>query len=139
MKIEIVQEKLSEDRQSSFWYEGLIAKVEKNGVLYELIATGEIRFIPKKDSKNSYRDYEAFNFAINEKWTDKELNTEIVDDGWIFSNWFEVIGSHNGFSDFVLGDVAFSYDEAIALLQSYADEDVFIDLTENDEEDEEFE
>jgi len=78
-KITILQEKLSDKHQDSFWYEGLIAKTEN----YELRAVGDVEFLFNGEK---YKDYHAFEFADDRGWNDTDLNKP----EWLANNWFQI-------------------------------------------------
>ena len=123
-KIQIIQKK-KKNQTSSFFYDGEIAFTEKyNGTRLKLIACGDIR-IYRKDGELVH-DGKSRNSGI-EINTDKDLKK--VGDNytdeyrWENNNWFEVLFMKKrtfGW-DSTLGDVAYDYDEAIELLQSYID------------------
>jgi hypothetical protein len=122
----ILQEKIP-NKTDSFFYEGDIAEIEKpNGTILTLIATGEIRIeINGKTYKNNQVDD-----AISEhKLTDKKLQ-ELGGKGkidWLENNWFEVVWQTKGndYADSDIGVVAGDYDEAIELLKSYYEDDIY--------------
>jgi hypothetical protein len=116
--MKIYQNKISNDKQDSFWYEGLIA-TNKGWSLY---ANGEQKFI-KSDKKGNYlgmydgefRD----NFLESEVKDDKDVeklyhNPDIYVD---MNNWFELISDKDsGISEVLDG----GYDEAIKQLLEFS-------------------
>jgi len=124
--ITILQGKI-EGKEDSFFYEGEIAATTKpNGTRLTLIACGDVRIrIGDEDYKNQQR----FEAIETHKLTDKKLQ-ELENKGeieWLNNNWFEVTFIKKGSNvvDYVMGDVAYDYDEAISLLKSYENDDTF--------------
>ena len=129
-KIEILQERISEDHNDSIWYDGVIAiTIKPNGTELLLIATGEIRIMSKdgnlvfdgdkernegiEGGLNSDKDLKKLGYENNEKYS------------WVNNNWFEVIFKKKGEKcfDSIMGDVAYEYDQAIGLLKGYLVDD----------------
>lgn len=103
-------------REEAFWYDGPIAGIGK----YILIATGEIRITFPDEQR--FRDGQAVKEAWQRGYKDKSLKKLKFEN----NNWFEVvygkvIGSTGRLSieDCIMGDVVFTYDEGIAMLESY--------------------
>ena len=128
-KINIIQKKISEKHNSSFWYDGRIAEFTKpNGTELCLIACGEIR-IHNKEGNLVYdckeRD-EGIKGGLNNDDDLKKIGNDYNDKYfWENNNWFEVIFKQKGSDvfDSVLCDVAHEYDEALSLLNSYIEDE----------------
>ena len=124
LKVTTVKEKISEEKQDSFWYNGDVAYINLlSGNKMYAEATGEIEFIFDVDG-DKFKGQNAVDEAINRNWTDEELNAVDNHDGWIHNNWFVVIKT-NANGD-VVGDdfaVVHSYDEAIEMLMECAKEE----------------
>jgi hypothetical protein len=124
LKVTTVKEKISEDKQDSFWYNGDVAYINLlSGNKMYAEATGEIEFIFDVDG-DKFKGQNAVDEAINRNWTDEELNAVDNHIGWIHNNWFVVIKT-NANGD-VVGDdfaVVHSYDEAIEMLMECAKEE----------------
>ncbi len=127
-KIKIIQKKVSEKHNDSFWYEGTIAEVTKqNGTEIHLIACGEIRIHSKEgnlvyDCKERNEGIEG---GLNNDDDLKKIGNDYNDKYyWENNNWFEVVFKQKGSEvfDSVLGDVAYEYDDAISLLNSYIED-----------------
>lgn len=123
--IDRVVESRGQNRQSAFFYgnedEGstTIAEAEDRlGNLYQLITTGEIRV--KVDGK-IYRNKEIEDLIKSRELTDNDLNSEKI--RFINNNWFEVVWQNDEGDRWnsEIGDVAHTYDEAIALLERYVE------------------
>jgi hypothetical protein len=102
------QHRIDRTHQDSFWYDGLIAKL--NG--FELIAVGDIK-VGFEINGEIFRDGRAVEEARNRKLTDHDLGKIDEFDGWQNNNWFEII-SPNGDSS---SDVCYTYGDAIRLLK----------------------
>lgn len=124
--IEILQEKISEKHNDSFWYDGHIASFTKsNGTELILIASGEIK-IRDKEGYVVYDVKERNDGIRGGLNNDDDLKKIGNDYYWDMNNWFEVIFKKKGEDNFdcVLGDVAHEYDDGIELLKAYiGDED----------------
>lgn len=127
-KIKILQQKISKNHNDSVWYEGDIASVTtKKGTKLLLIADGDIR-IHDKDG-NLVFDGKERNMGIKGGFrSDKDLKKigHNYDDKyyWENNNWFEVLfqtKDSDGY-DSVMGDVVYTYDDAIKLLKEYIKE-----------------
>lgn len=121
--LKVIEKKIL-DSQDSFFYDGQIATVTKpNGTILWLEACGEVR-VNYKDQ--SYRDLRRFDLIRELELNDKKLHrwTKLGKITWSNNNWFEVVWQKPGdsFVDSALGDVAYTYDEAIDLLSSYYDD-----------------
>lgn len=120
-KIEIINPKISEDKQESFWYHELeIARIivsPKKWLCVE--ATGIIDVVFKEGGKR-YLGYEAVKFATLKGYTDKNLYAANYFDGWHSFNWFS-INWRDGEGDMIVTDLAIcnSYDEAILKLEEF--------------------
>ena len=128
-EIEIIQKKVSEKHNDSFWYDGEIARVIKpNGTELCLIATGEIRINSKEG--NIVFDCKERNEGIKGGLNNDDDLQKIgnnYDDNycWENNNWFEVIFKRKDMDcfDSQMGDVAHEYDDGIELLKSYVNDD----------------
>lgn len=115
--MKIYQTKISNDKQDSFWYDGLIA-TNKGWSLY---ANGEQRFI-KNDNKGNYLG------MYDGKFRDNFLESEVIDDKQVadlydnpniivdMNNWFEIINDNTGDSELLDGN----YDEVIKQLLEFS-------------------
>ena len=129
--IKIIQKKISNKHNDSFWYDGEIAKVTKsNGTELCLIATGEIR-IHNKEGEIVFDGKERNEGIKGGLSNDSDLE-KIGDDRsdkyyWENNNWFEVIfkGKNDNSFDSVLCDVAHEYDGAIQLLKDYIEDEIY--------------
>jgi len=123
----IIEQKKMKNRNDSFWYDGVIARIGK----YSLIACGDIRILSSKSdfSCNGFKTFDETNeFEINLlEGTDKDLkrigNGYDDDYYWDNNNWFEVVDKETGES--IIGDVAYDYDEGIKLLKQYYKEKIY--------------
>ena len=78
--MKIYQEKISENKQDSFWYDGLIA--ENNG--FKVYAVGEIKLL--FNDGVFYSNYHAVEYAEQQNLDDET----IVDLYFDMNNWFEI-------------------------------------------------
>lgn len=127
-EIEIIQKKISNKHNDSFWYEGNIAIYTKsNGTELLLIAVGEIR-IYNKDGNIVYdckERNEGIKGGLNNDKDLKKIGNSYEDKYyWENNNWFEVVFKRKGEDcfDSVLCDVAHEYDDGISLLKSYIED-----------------
>lgn len=112
-KIEIMQEKLANNKTDSFFYDGTIAKLGD----YSLIACGDIR-IYSDNGMYDVKPRDSFDIPLE---TDEDLRKVEERGGtWDMNNWLEVVNHKTG--DYVIGDVAYYYDEGIELLKTYYEE-----------------
>ncbi len=127
-KVEIIQKKISEKHNDSFWYEGTIAEVtKKNGTELHLIACGDIRIHSKEGSLvyDCKERNEGIKGGLKNDDDLKKIGNNYNDNYyWENNNWFEVTFKQEGsdFFDCVLCDVAHEYDDAISLLNSYIED-----------------
>lgn len=124
LKVTTVKEKLSEDRQDSFWYNGDVAYVNLlSGNRLYLEATGEIRLAFDIDD-TYYKDIQAVEMARDKGLNDEGLNELGIQDLFGNNNWFVVIKT-NGKGDVISDDltVVHSYDEGIEQLLELAHEE----------------
>ncbi len=130
-KIKIIQKKISNNHQDSFWYDGEIAKVTKsNGTELCLIATGEIRIYDKEGTIvfDCKERNEGIKGGLNDDRDLSKIGNSGEDDySWGNNNWFEIIfkKEEEDCFDSILGDVAYEYGEAIELLKSYIENDTY--------------
>ena len=129
--MEILQEKISEKHNDSFWYDGHIARiVKKNGTELILIACGDIR-IHNKEGELVYDCKErnsGIKGGLNNDDDLKKIGNNYDDNYyWENNNWFEVIFKKKNEEAFdsIMGDVRYDYDEAIEMLKEYAKDDRF--------------
>ena len=91
-----------------------------------MIATGDINIDIKA---NRYKNRQKDDAIDDYKLTDKKLKAleKKGDLNWNNNNWFEVMYMPKGTKtwDSIIGDVIYSYDEAIERLQAYIDDDDF--------------
>jgi hypothetical protein len=129
-KPKIIQRKISNLHNDSVWYDGDIAKITKsNGTKLLLIATGEIRIEAKKGGI-VFDGFKERNSGINGGFQNdldlKKIGNNYTDKyRWENNNWFEVIYMQKVDSnwDSDVGNVVYDYDEAIALLESYFEDE----------------
>jgi len=118
-----VTEKKILGSQDAFFYDGEIATITKpNGTTLWLEACGDVR-VSYKDQ--TYRDLRRFELIRELELDDKKLHrwTKLGKITWNNNNWFEVVWQTPGEEiDSALGDVAYTYDEAMDLLKSYYDD-----------------
>lgn len=124
--VKIVQERIPKCTDVLFYDTGIVASIKKsNGTKLFLEVAGDVDI---RIGDDRWRNDQRFEFIEERKLTDKKLHDLNVKGKiyWELNNWFEVLFQKKGDSvDCVLGDVAYDYDEAIALLQSYAEDDKF--------------
>jgi len=124
-KINIIQEKIAEDTQDSFFYDGFIAEAQnQNGTEFNLIACGEIRIFNKEGNLvyDGKERGDGIKGGINNDKDLEKIGNDYNDNYyWENNNWFEVIFKLKDESCFesVIGDIAHTYNEAIELLKSY--------------------
>ena len=125
MKIKKTINKIK-DCSDSFFYEGEIATATKpNGTILSLIATGDIRInVGDTNFRNEQIDEAVKKYFL----TDKKLR-KLEKEGkleWINNNWFEITWLKKGSDcwDCEIGEVAYSYDDAIQLLKDYYNDDI---------------
>ena len=116
-----IEQKKIKGKTDSFFYDGLIAThKKKNGTELELIATGHITI---NINGERFCDGHIQDAIEQHKLTNRKLR-ELEKKGkleWIENNWFDVgykLKNESSF-DFVMGDVAYSYDGGIELLKYY--------------------
>ena len=117
-------QKLSEDRQDSFWYNGDVAYVNLlSGNKLYLEATGEIRLAFEEDGI-FYKGIQAVEMARDKGLNDEGLNELGIQDLFGNNNWFVVI-KVNAEGDVISDDltVVHSYDEGIKQLLELAHEE----------------
>jgi hypothetical protein len=117
-------QKLSEDRQDSFWYNGDVAYINLlSGNKLYLEATGEIRLAFEVDGM-FYKGIQAVEMARDKGLNDEGLNELGIQDLFGNNNWFVVI-KVNGNGDVISDDltVVHSYDEGIKQLKQLAEEE----------------
>lgn len=117
-------EKLSEEQQDSFWYDGDVAYVNLlSGNKLYLEATGEIRLAFEVDG-DFYKGIQAVEMARDKGLKDSDLNELGIQDLFGNNNWFVVI-KVNAKGDVISDDltVVHSYDEGIKQLLVLAHEE----------------
>jgi len=124
MKMKILQTRIAKCTDVLFYDTGTVATVTKaNGTKLYLEVAGDVDIHIGDDR---YRNDQRFEFIRDYKLTDKKLSELNKKDKihWNMNNWFEVVWLKKGDSsiDCALGDVAYDYDEAIKLLESYAED-----------------
>ena len=122
---EILTEKISEDRNDSFWYRGKeIARIQfPNGTKLYAEAQGEIR-IQFEEGGVHWKGAKAVEEAFDRGLTDNDLDELANNDLMDMNNWFVIIkvdinGEVVG-DDLAIGD---DYDHAIELLIECAKEE----------------
>ena len=122
MKIKILQAKLK-NKNGSFWYDGDIAEMKYKNKIVIVSAAGDIRIHNKTgelvhDGKTRNSGFPEFKNL--EPKTDKDLSKlEKLEYRWENNNWFEVFYGYEGENlDCILGNVVFTYDEAIEMGKS---------------------
>jgi len=124
LTVTTVKQKLSEDRQDSFWYDGDVAYINLlSGNKLYLEATGEIRLAFGID-ENYLKGVEAVEKALDDGLNDEGLNELGIQDLFGNNNWFVVI-KVNGHGDVISDDltVVHSYDDGIKQLKQLAEEE----------------
>jgi hypothetical protein len=110
--VTIVQHKISDDKNDSYWYDGLIAFTGK----YQLFARGEIKMMMVDEDGNYVGMYDGKardNYKSPEN--DKDLEKVYACEGGYITdnnNWFEI----NVFDEPDFGLVVNNYDEGIERL-----------------------
>lgn len=124
--MKIMQKKLK-GKTDSFFYEGDIAEGRgKNGVLYKLIAAGDIEINIGQDFFSNVHVQDAIE---KYKLTDRKLKS-LLKAGkleWLMNNWFEVVwledNPKSGLTwECDIGVVEYDYDSAIGMLKDYINE-----------------
>ena len=120
-KIKVIQPKIP-GKTDSFFYDGPIAEMEgKDGVVYKLIAAGDIQV---SIQGCSYQD--ASQAELNHKLNDARLRQleQTGELSWDMNNWFEVVWLDKKSSNWEceIGVVEYDYDSGIAMLKNYANE-----------------
>lgn len=120
MKVVTTQQKLSEDRNESFWYKGDIAHVKlENGNTVYVEATGEIRIKFHEDDVH-WKGIKAQEKAKDLNLTDEGLGKLVDSDLIDMCNWFRLIEvDANGDCVGDEFDLDGNYDDAIASLNEY--------------------
>ena len=95
----VVQEKLSEEKQDSFWYDEGAVLVKGNFTVYAL---GEIKVTIDNEV---YNEYQALEYAEEHNFTDKDLEKF----EFLMNNWFEILDNTGGDNT---GIICYSYNEA---------------------------
>lgn len=109
----IIEQKKERKRSDSFWYDGVIARLD-NCIL---VANGEIRVLFPDES--FYRkNGDAVSEAYKRNYTDSDLLKLKFEN----NNWFEVISDKG---EDILGDARYTYKEGIKLLKSYVKEKIY--------------
>jgi len=122
--MEIIVEKLGEDKNDSFWYyNDVIAKVVKSdGKTLYAESHGEIRVLFEEDD-TWYKNQQAVDKAVDLDLTDENLDKLNEHDGWGNNNWFTIIEVDKDGN--CCGDdlgICHTYDEAIEMLKEIAKE-----------------
>lgn len=129
--IEYHQKKMK-NKQSSFWYDGDIATLKYKGRQVSIVVSGEIR-ICKKGGELVHDGYKERGSGIklnNDKDLKKIGNNYTDNYYWENNNWFEIFYVYDKcnnvvYEDCIMGDVAYTYKEAIALAKHYLKDDEF--------------
>jgi hypothetical protein len=115
LTVTITEEKVSEDCQDSFWYDGDVAYVNLlSGNKLYLEATGEIKLAFEVDGA-SYKGKKAVDIARDKGLNDEGLNDLSIQDLFANNNWFVVINDDL--------TIVHSYDEGIKQLLELAHEE----------------
>lgn len=124
LTIQILQEKLSEERNDTFWYSGDIACISlPSGNRIYAEATGQIAV--QLDEDDVYlKGRQGVEEAIKRGLTDEDLSNLIDDDRFRNNNWI-VILKVNGNGDLIGDDLAIadSYDHALEMIMECAKEE----------------
>jgi len=124
LSVTITEEKVSEDCQDSFWYDGDVAHVNLlSGNKLYLEATGEIKLAFEVDGA-FYKGKKAVDIARDKGLNDEGLNNLSIQDLFVNNNWFVVI-KVDGHGDVISDDltIVHSYDEGIKQLLELAHEE----------------
>ena len=125
MKINIIQAKIAENKQESFWYEGQIATIETDHGVYSLEACGDIR-LDFGEPDDVYKNWSAVEHANDLGLTDNDLELLRDRDAFGNNNWFEVVCiRENGEVDSCIGDVDYTYDDAIVMLETAVEDEIY--------------
>lgn len=124
----ILQTKLSEDRQNSFWYHNEdVAEVETPTGKISLFATGEIEvYLPighKSETEKLYKGENAVVQALNLAYVDEDIEDLMSNDLFRLNNWFAI--SHE--NDVHVEVICTEYDEAIDELNIFTENHLTID------------
>jgi hypothetical protein len=122
--MKILQTRIVNCTDVLFYDTGEVATITKtNGTKLFLEVAGEVDISIGTDR---YRNDQRFEFIRDYKLTDKKLSALNKKDKiqWGNNNWFEVFYQQKGDSnaECVMGDVAYDYDDAIELLNSYVED-----------------
>lgn len=131
IKVEYYQTALK-GKADSFWFDGEIAKLSTWEREVMIVASGEIRIHNKDgeivfDGKTRNCGFPEFGGSIR---NDDDLS-KLIDLGyvWVFNNWFEPLFRYANVKDSkwedLLGTIADTYDEAIALGYDIIKDDIF--------------
>jgi hypothetical protein len=121
LEIEIVTQKIAEDKQDSFWYfDKTIAVLRKEDISIEIVAVGDIT-LNFEDNGDNYYNQDAVDYANSKGLTDEDLEEIRGTTGFINNNWFEFWVNGDAPGDFG-GDVAYEYDEAINTAKAMIEE-----------------
>jgi hypothetical protein len=116
--MEIITNKIAENKVDSFWYDGTIAVKERpDGSKLYARATGEIRVCFEEDADQSFKDSEAVQEATRRGLVDDDLIAIGEFDGFGNNNWFvveEVDADGNYVDDLSIQD---DYDSIINALK----------------------
>ena len=130
LKVNIIQEPLSETRKNSFWYyENTIASIEVGGRIFYISASGEIE-VYFEPNGIKFKNGMAVKEALSLNLQDKDLNDLSLHDGWGNNNWFVVSEIIDGDVEY-FEDLAYDYDEALKLLIDTVKKEVFKDYKDN--------
>lgn len=90
MKVEILSEKLSEDRNESFWYYGKeIARVQfPNGKKLYVESSGALELLV---NNTRFVGENAVTEALNTNLTDKDIEEMTNDDSFSLMNWLSIV------------------------------------------------
>jgi hypothetical protein len=127
MKTEIIVSAL-EDKQESFWYDGQVATVSKDGRTFSVEATGTIRIYIDESGEGEFDDSERLDGidAVDKCNTLGFKDEDVNDQDKVYfdlNNWF-AIREVDEKGDIATNDegICHTYDEAIELAKSMLDE-----------------
>lgn len=116
-EIRILQQKISDEKTDSFFYDSSIAHaIRSDGTAILLIASGDIRIEidgEEYDNKTKEKAIEKYGLT-DKKLADLEKEGMLV---WGNNNWFEVIWTRDGMErwESVSNTVKYDYDTAIQI------------------------
>lgn len=130
IQIEMIAEKISDDHQSSFWYEGDIAKLTYKDRIILVVACGDIAIHKASTDELVHDGYKERNDGITLE-NDHDLTKVGYDEEqkyyWENNNFFDYLYTKKDREKWTdcLGDVEFEFDRAIERAKEILKDDKF--------------